>query len=105
MDKYKYFLKSLLLAKSPKQRRSILYFATQEEILVLSEIVLNYIVGNIKNISDDKFRIFSKYKRLFRILGFKGRKSWLKRKKAAQELGKVLIIFLNEVLPVIYHEI
>jgi hypothetical protein len=42
---------------------------------------------------------------LFRILGFKGRKSWLKRKQAAKDLGKTLIVFLQEVLPVIYDEI
>jgi hypothetical protein len=106
MDKYKYFLKSLSLAKSPRKRRSILHFATRDEILMLAEVVLNYIAGNIKiNTSEDKFKIFSRYKHLFRILGFKGRKSWLKRKQAAKDLGKILIVFLQEVLPVLYDEI
>jgi hypothetical protein len=106
METYKYFLKSLLVVKSPKQRRNILHFATREEIIALSEIVLNYIEGNIKvNLSSDKFKIFSKHKNLFRILGYKGKISWLKRKKAAQELGKTLILFLSEILPKIYDEI
>jgi hypothetical protein len=105
MDKIKYFLKSLASAKSPRQRRSILHFATRDEIISLAEIVLNYIAGNIKNVSLDKFKIFSKYKKFFRILGFNGRKSWLKRKQAAKQLGRVLVIFLKEVLPLIYNEI
>jgi preprotein translocase subunit Sec63 len=105
MENLKYFLKALALAKSPRQRKSILHFASRKEIIGLSEIVLNYILGNIKNVSEDKFKLFTKYKKFFRILGFNGRKSWIKRKQAARNLGKVLVIFLNEVLPIIYDEV
>jgi hypothetical protein len=105
MDNFKYFLKSLTLAKTPRQRKSVLHFATRSEIIALAEIVLNYIAGNIKNVSKDKFKLFAKYKKFFRILGFNGRKSWIKRKQAARDLGKVLVIFLNEVLPLLYHEV
>jgi hypothetical protein len=105
--KFKNFFNSLLLAKSPRHRRSILHFATREEIIKLSEIVLNYIIGNIiiKSQTGDKYKLFTKYKKFFRILGFKGRISWIKRKEAAEKLGKVLVIFLKEVLPLIYNEI
>ena len=98
---YDYFLLAIANSRSSRQRKSILDFATREEILTLSEIFLNFLLGNITLASDKNFPTYSRYRSLFRLIGFKGRKSWLKRKQAALDLGKVLVIFLRDVLPVL----
>ena len=94
-----FFLKALLNAKSGKQRRLLLTYASREEILSLGEIVTNFLVGNIVVDKKDNFPLYIKAKRLFRVLGFNGRKSWRKRQQAALDLGRVLLIFLKDIIP------
>ena len=84
---YDYFLLAIANARSSRQKKSILDYATREEILALSEVFLNFLLGHIKLSSDKNFQTYSRYKALFRFIGFKGRRSWLKRKQAAVELG------------------
>ena len=96
-----YFLRALMYAKSVKQRRLLLYYAKREEILAIAEIVANYLNGNIHLNNEDNFSLYVKNKRYLRVIGFKGRKSWKKRKQAAVDLGRVLIILLNDTLPIL----
>ena len=97
-----YFLKAVMHAKSVKQRRLLLRYAVREEILALSEVVANYLVGVIQIDNDEHFGLYVRHKRLFRVLGFKGRKSWKKRQQAAIDLGKVLMVFLKDVMPLLW---
>ena len=96
-----FFLRALLNARSGKQRRLLLTYATREEILALAEIVTNFLVGNIVLEDTDNFPLYIKSKRFFRVLGFNGRKSWRKRQQAALDLSKVLSVFLKDILPVV----
>ena len=93
-----YFLRALLNAKSPKQRKNLLKYANRKQVLAISEIFTNFLHGNIESDNPDFAKKFNKQKRLFRVIGFKGRKSWLKRKQAIIELGKTVLIFLRDVL-------
>ena len=96
-----YFLKALMHAKSVKHRKLLLKYAKREEILALAEIVTNYLTGNIHLEDEENYQTYFKNKRYLRVLGFKGRKSWKKRKQAALDLGRVLLIFLKDALSVI----
>ena len=95
LSRNEYFVKALINVKSPKQRGALLKYATRDQILTLSEIIVNFLQGNIKFTSEDQLRDFIKHKRLFRIAGFRGRKSWIKRKQAIIDLGKTFIKFLK----------
>jgi hypothetical protein len=100
-EEYKNFVKLLAKAKTPSQRRAFLKYASRPEILTVGELFANFLSGFIKLPNPDLLSLFSKYKRLFRVIGFAGRKSWLKRKQAAVDLGKILSLFLTEVLKVL----
>ena len=69
-------------------------YATRGQILAIAEIVANYLQGNIKLENLSNFHLYVKKRKFFRILGNRGRKSWVKRKQAALDLGKVLVKFL-----------
>jgi hypothetical protein len=92
------FIKVLANARSNAQRRNLLKYASRQEILAISEIFINYLLGILKFSSSENYRLYFKFKQLFRVIGFAGRKSWLKRKQAAIDLGKILSIFLKESL-------
>ena len=97
LDDNKYFIIFLQKTKSLNQRRSVLKYATRGQILTLSELVANYLHGNIELANLNNYKTFVKNRHLFRILGYTGRKSWIKRKQAAIDLGKVLIKFLLDI--------
>ena len=97
VEEYQYFLRVVANATSAAQRRCLLKFASRMEILALSELVANYLTGYFQ-LSQKNFPLYLKHKNLFRIIGFAGRKSWLKRKQAALDLGKVLSVFLKDAL-------
>ena len=100
IEDYQYFLRIVANSTSAAQRRCLLKYASRMEILALSEVVANYLNGFIQ-ISQDNFPLFLKHKRLFRIIGFAGRKSWIKCKQAAIDLGKVLSVFLKDALRIL----
>ena len=97
----RYFIFALANSKNRKQRLNLLRFATREQVLSLAEIVANFLKGNISIPNKTKIGKYRRRKRLFRVLGYMGRKSWLQRKQAAVDLGSSLIQFLNEILPVL----
>ena len=97
LNEYKYFINFLQKTKSSQQRKYVLKYATRGQILSIAEIVANYLEGNIQLTNLNNFRIYVKRRKLFRVLGHRGRKSWVKRKQAALELGKVLVKFLLDI--------
>ena len=99
-----YFLRTLMHAKSGKQRRLLLKYASREELMSLAEVVTNFLLGNLVIDNKENFPLYVKNKRLFRVLGFSGRKSWKKRQQAALDLGRVLVVFLKDVLPVVFYQ-
>ena len=100
---YEYFIQVLKKTKSSRQRKCMLKYATKGQILALGEIVANYLEGNIVMHNSEHFSVFMKYKKYFRVLGYKGRRSWLKRREAAIHLGKVLVRFLIDIGNKIFH--
>ena len=94
---YDYFIQFLRKTNSSRQRKCLLKYATRGQILALAEIVANYLAGNIGLKTSVNFSVYVRHKRLFRVLGHKGRRSWLKRKQAAVTLGRVLVKFLLDV--------
>lgn len=92
-----YFITTLLNSTSPKQRKNLLKYASKDQILALSEIVINFLNGNVTVANDSNFTRFQKYKKLFRIIGSEKKISWHKRQQALIKLGKILVIFLKDV--------
>ena len=101
IERNKVFIETLANSKSPKQRVILIQLANRDQILTLSEIFANFLHGTIDLSNTGNFKSYKRNKRLFRVIGFKGRKSWLERKKAAKQLGRVLVKFLKDVLKVL----
>ena len=59
-----YFLRALLNAKSPKQRKNLLKYANRKQVLAISEIFTNFLHGNIESDNPDFVKKFNKNKKI-----------------------------------------
>lgn len=94
-----HFIRLLSTVNTPRQRQNLIKLAHRDQILALGELVLNFLLGNIKVESKVNKSLYYRYRRLLRVLGFDGRISWNKRKQAALSLGKTLVLLLQDILP------
>ena len=97
-----YFLRILANAKNTQVIHLTLQYASREEVLALAEVVANFLAGTIPLASEARKPMYARRKKLFRELGFRGKKAWTARREAAQSLGKVISSFLKDILPLIH---
>ena len=92
-----HFLRFIASTPTVKQRQCVLRTASKEQILALTEIVLNLLNGNI-DVSDDTLKILKAYRKHLRKVGAEKKKkiSWNKRKESAVKAAKAISMLLKD---------
>lgn len=98
VDSNKEYLYLIAWSPSRVQRQSLLKTASQDQVLALSEIVLNALSGNIK-LSDRERSVLQVYKKELRKIGSSKKVKWQHRKKPMMRVGKAIQTIVQKVIP------
>ena len=77
-----------------QQRKFLLKTASKDQVLVLSEIIINLLNDHFQLTKQQEIQL-SKYKSCLRKVGLEGRVSWIQRRKYLQKNTKALVKVLK----------
>lgn len=91
------FLRFITNSPNVKQRQAILRLATQDQVLAICEIVINFLLGNI-DVTSSELNKLKGYKKDLRRLGRGKDISWKEHKKIIPRMGRILALLISKVL-------
>ena len=98
VNENKDYLHLLAWTPSRPQRQALFRTATKEQVLALSEILLNFLAGNIE-LSDTELKKLKLYKKEIRKAGTNKKIKWQQRKTAMIKVGKAIQSIVKAVIP------
>ena len=97
LDRNYQFLIFIADPPTVKQRQAVIKIATQDQVLAVSEIILNTLSGNIP-LSPQSVKDLTPYKKDLRRAGSKKNTNWKSRRSLLVKMGKAVSLLVSTAL-------